>query len=74
MRGCLAEADTGCFVEMDMWRFSGSCLVKGHVRFCWRGHLRECVMFGKGMSITPETVDDTLALAYLAFFSALSLP
>ena len=34
-------------LRIDMWGFSGSCLEKGHVTFCWTGCLRGHVMFGR---------------------------
>jgi hypothetical protein len=40
--------------------FSGKCMVKGHVMFCWRG--RGHVMFGKHISIAQQTEDDALGL------------
>jgi hypothetical protein len=41
---------------------------RGHVMFCWIRCLRGLVMFGKGISITQQTMDDTLALVCLAGF------
>jgi hypothetical protein len=49
-----------------MWCFSESCLLKAHVMFFWSGCLRGHVMFGKSVSTTQQTVDDTLALVCLA--------
>jgi hypothetical protein len=45
MRRCFAEAETwdDAVLRTDMC-FSGSCLEKGHVVFCWSRHLRERVM------------------------------
>lgn len=58
MRGCLAEADTweGVVLRTDVffWKLSGK-------RACG-GHLRERVMFGKGVSIAQQTVVDAVAL------------
>lgn len=53
--------------------FSGSCLVKGHVVFCWSGCLKGHMMFGKSLSMTQQTVDDSLALVRLAFLTGLCL-
>ena len=44
----------------DMWCFSGSCLDKGHVVFRSSGCLKGRVMFGKGVSITQQTVGRTV--------------
>ena len=54
----------GCFAEANMWYFSGGCLGKGHVMFCWRECLREHVTFG-----TQQTRDNTVALGHFAFFA-----
>jgi len=55
-------------MRTGMWCFSGSCVVKGHVMFCWSGPLRRLPMFGKSISIAQQTVDVTLseALVYHA--------
>ena len=66
MRGCFAEADTGedVLLIIDIWScFSGSCLLKGRVMFCWRGCLRGPLTFGKSVSITQQAVDDAPASA-----------
>jgi hypothetical protein len=62
MRGCFAKADTweNVLLRIDMWCFSGSCLKRGHVMFYYSRHLREYVMFGKGINITPQTVGDAV--------------
>jgi hypothetical protein len=39
---------------------------RGYVKICWSGHLRGHVIFGKGISITQQTVDNTLAMVCLA--------
>jgi hypothetical protein len=59
MRGCVAEADTweDVLLRTDMWCFSRS--------------LREHLMFGKGISLTQHTVDDSVALVRLATFAGL---
>ena len=57
----------------SMWCFSGSCLVKEHVVFCWSGCLRRHRTFGNSVSTTQQTADDALALVHLAFFSDLCL-
>lgn len=51
MRGCFTEADMWehVLLRTDMCCFSGSCLTRGHVVFCWSRHLRGHVMFGEGM-------------------------
>ena len=36
--------------------FSGICLVKGYVMFCWSRGLGDCMAFGKIINITPQTV------------------
>jgi hypothetical protein len=38
MKGCFAEADTWevVLLKTDTWCFSGSCLGKGHMMFCWK--------------------------------------
>lgn len=38
-----------------LWCVSGSCLVKGHVPFCWSRRLRGHVVFGKSISMTHQT-------------------
>jgi hypothetical protein len=70
MKGCLDEADKweNVLLRTDTWCFSGSCLMRGHAMFCWCGHLRGHVMFGKSISITQQTVDNPLALVHLATF------
>ena len=56
---CVCETYMGrCFAENRHVVFSGSRLEKGYVMFCYSGCLREHVMFGKGISITQQTVDD----------------
>jgi thiosulfate reductase cytochrome b subunit len=39
------------------------------VVFCWSGCLRGHLMLGKGISITQQTVHNTVALVCLAFFT-----
>ena len=45
-------------LRADTWRFSGSCLGKGHVMFNWSECLRGHVMFGKSISITQQIVNN----------------
>jgi len=40
--------------------FSGSCLERGPVVFCWSRCLREHVMFRKDINITQQAVDDAV--------------
>jgi hypothetical protein len=62
MRGCFAEDRPVVF----SWKHScGEGCEKG-VMFCWRGCLRGLMMFGKGISTTQQTVNDTLTLVHLA--------
>jgi hypothetical protein len=53
-------------LRADTWYFSGSCLGKGHMVFCWSRCLRGHVMFRKSISITQQAVDGPLALVCLA--------
>jgi hypothetical protein len=39
-------------LRTNKWRFSESCLEKGHVMFCWSGLMKEHMMFGKAINIT----------------------
>ena len=41
--------------------------------FCCSRHLKGCVMFGKSLSRTPQTVSDTLALVCLATLAGLQI-
>jgi hypothetical protein len=68
-----SEAETcgDVLLRTDMWCFSGSCLMKEHAVFCWSGHLRGHMMLEKNINITQCTVDNTLALVYLAAFIGL---
>lgn len=63
--GLLEHTNEECVAEADMWKdvllrrdmcFLGSRLEKGHVMFCYGRRLRAHVMFGKGVSITQQTV------------------
>lgn len=49
-----------------MWCFSGSCLVKDHVMFCWSRYLKGHKFFGMSISTTQQTVDNVLTLVCLA--------
>lgn len=66
MRGSFAEADMGedVLLKADMVFFWN--LVKEHVMFCWSRHVRGHMMFEKRISITQQTVDNTLVLVHLA--------
>lgn len=44
------------FFEICKWCFSGSCLVKGHVVYCWSRHLRDSMVLTKYTKITLPTV------------------
>lgn len=68
MGGCFGEAviRKDALPRTGMRCFSGSCLVKGLVMFCWSGQSREHVMFGKRISIAQQTVDVTLTLVPFA--------
>jgi hypothetical protein len=60
VKGYFAEPDMGedVLVRIDMSPhvFSGSCLVRRHMIFCWSRHLRGGMMFRKNINITPQTV------------------
>lgn len=58
----------GFLLRTDTWCLSGNYPVKGHVAFCWSRCVRGHVMFEKNpnMSIIPQMVDSSLALAHLA--------
>jgi hypothetical protein len=47
--------------------------MEGHVTFCRSRHLKGHVIPGKSMSVTQETVDNTLALVQLAGLHRVSL-
>ena len=64
-RFCWSRHVKGGLLRADIWCFSGSCLGKGHVGFCWRRCLRGHMTFGKGISITQEIVDDAVPLVHL---------
>lgn len=65
--------DDDVLLRADKRCFPGSCLVRGHVMFCWSGHLRGHVLFGKGVRITQQTVDKALTLVCLATLCWLSV-
>lgn len=51
-----------CFIGTDPWCFARSCLVKGHVMFCWSECLRWGMLFRKNLNITPQTVREWFTL------------
>ena len=57
----------GIFLEVVLWE---NVLLKQtrEKMFCWRRHVRGCVMFGKTINTTPQTTNSILTLLCLATF------